>query len=212
MIPETHIRQYAAMKFPFPSRRESRGFTLIELMVVIVILGILMSITFPAINKVMFNAQKTRCKSDAIQLRNAITSYYTEYRKYPIKAAGGAAADRNAMPTTEALMGALLAADSETVPGGLNPRGTAFFSTKAAKPAGGGRYAGGIHMAGGGNGSLWDPWGNNFLVTMDSDYNNRVELPSWETRFREVAENVVVWSPGRDRDDNQSTDNVMTWE
>ena len=57
-----------------PTRR-SKGFTLLELMVVMVIIGLLLAILFPALNKVTAVSRFTVCKSNLRQLSMSIHTY-----------------------------------------------------------------------------------------------------------------------------------------
>src|ERR1700686_2787242 len=64
-------------------RSKNRGFTLIELIVVVTIIGILAGI---AISNVRFAQQKAReaaLKDDLHEMRKAIDDYYADKQKYP---------------------------------------------------------------------------------------------------------------------------------
>ena len=71
------------MKLSHPSRR-SRGFTLVELLVVIGIIALLISILLPALNKVREEALKAKCSSNLKNIAAAMVTYSnTNNGKYP---------------------------------------------------------------------------------------------------------------------------------
>ena len=61
----------------------SRGFTLIELMIVMAIMGILLSIAAPNLKQAIIRAREAVLKEDLFQMREAIDQYYTDNGKYP---------------------------------------------------------------------------------------------------------------------------------
>ena len=65
------------------------GFTIVELLIVIVVIGILAAITIVAFNGVQDRAKFTREKSDMLNLNKAIQLYYAENGTYPIKPTWG---------------------------------------------------------------------------------------------------------------------------
>ena len=60
-----------------------RGFTLVEMMVVIAIIGILVSMLFPALQAVRQSARKTKCSSNLRQLILATLTYETARQQFP---------------------------------------------------------------------------------------------------------------------------------
>ena len=63
--------------------QNKKAFTLIELMVIIVILGLLASIILVATNEVRFKARDARRASELNEVAKALEAYYTEKGHYP---------------------------------------------------------------------------------------------------------------------------------
>ncbi len=72
------VRPRSAFRKP-----HSKGFTLIELMIVLSILGILITIAQPSLKQSIIRAREAVLKEDLFQMREAIDQYYADYGKYP---------------------------------------------------------------------------------------------------------------------------------
>lgn len=64
------------------NRKSQSGFSLVELMVVVAIIGILASIAIPSINKYMAKARQSEAKTNLSSLYTAEKAFYTEYNTY----------------------------------------------------------------------------------------------------------------------------------
>jgi general secretion pathway protein G len=59
------------------------GFTLLELMIVLSIMGILITIAEPSFKQSIIRAREAVLKEDLFQIRDAIDQYYADNSKYP---------------------------------------------------------------------------------------------------------------------------------
>ncbi len=65
-------------------KRKKTGFTLVELLIVMAIIGILIAISFPVLNKVKESARTTAARLDMQSIITAVEQYKAEYRRMPI--------------------------------------------------------------------------------------------------------------------------------
>jgi prepilin-type N-terminal cleavage/methylation domain-containing protein len=202
------------------------AFTLIELLTVITIIAILAGLVFAAGPAIMNQARKSQAKTTAHALVAAIQAYHTEYGRYPMEGNkqgfdtifGNPAEDQ--LLSTNDLLATLLAEDTGWNAGHkLNPKEIVFFKPKPAKPSGE-TFRNGL----GEDGRLHDPWGNEFLVMIDGDYDKRFSGGWFENIFqyedaKQEFGGVIVWSYGKDGEMGKKgnkqlrgSDDVATWK
>jgi general secretion pathway protein G len=79
------------MRISLPQARVARGFTLIEIMVVVVILGILAALIAPNVISNIDKAQVTKVKQDIRAIESALKLYRLDRFRYPSSEEGLAA-------------------------------------------------------------------------------------------------------------------------
>ena len=203
----------SSLKPKSPPGHFVRAFTLIELLVVISIIGLLASMMYASVPGIMNKVKRTRTENTAINLRNAINSYFTEYRKFPYHSNPRDNATIRLVTDSE-LMDGLCASPSEVTKGGLNPRGIVFFSDRNARPMGNGKFHSGMRIDESGSTTLYDAWGEFYEVALDGDNNGRIATPEWDRNntSSEITQSILVWSNGPDKEiDGERDDNITGW-
>ncbi len=66
-----------------PECRGQRGFTLVEMMVVVAMIGILVSMAVPTYRNMVERARETVLKQNLFTIRDVIDQYYADKGKYP---------------------------------------------------------------------------------------------------------------------------------
>jgi general secretion pathway protein G len=63
--------------------RGSRGFTILEMMIVLIIMGILLSIALPVYNQALVRSREAVLRNDLFELRKLISQYTLDKQKAP---------------------------------------------------------------------------------------------------------------------------------
>ncbi len=66
------------------TNRHSKGFTLLELMIVLAIMGVLLTIAQPNLQKSVTRAREAVLREDLFQMRDASDQYFADNGKYPL--------------------------------------------------------------------------------------------------------------------------------
>jgi len=193
------------------NRVNALAFTLIEMLVVISIIAILMGLLFPAFKGVQDQAKKAQAKNDVTQIVTAVNAFYTEYGTYPSTFAPEMTFDAKNGNTNDKLFNELRGNNLAK----MNPRNIPFISLPVVKDDS--NPKGGFAK----NGSLYDPWGTEYLVRLDTDYDNRVTNPYSANAGTSplLDAGVLAWSLGKDgqsaggdKKTGTSEDDVLSWQ
>jgi prepilin-type N-terminal cleavage/methylation domain-containing protein len=167
------------------------GFTLLELVIVITILGVLVTMLFGAIGKTKEFARRAQSRHDVLQIVSAVNAYYAEYAAYPIPPEQSGAEVSYTTDNSElfnTLRGLPLGRNADHV---LNPRQVDFIQIPNASNSANPR-------SGLAHGCWYDPWGPQpgkaesgvYHIRLDGSYQGQVTDPY----------------PGHDDDDDDESD------
>lgn len=157
-----------------------KGFTLVELLIVIAIIGILMALLFPAVGSAILAARRAQARNDAVQIVNACRAYETEY--------GVGVWGTNTYTQVD---GDLLAALM-----GTNARRIIFLEVPYYKSGKGG-YS---------DGAFLDPWGGPYQIAYDSNYTSDIRTAG-TNQSTKVRSMVAVWTDP-EKQDPKKTNNI----
>jgi len=196
------------MKIP-TLHRPQRGFTLIELVVVIAIIMVLAAAGFAVGTAAINKARKLSAQNTATAVDQAINAFYSEYGGFPTTSGEKRVSTQGA--NGRELLNALLGNDTD-----LNPRGMSFLSVKEGAGTADSGSNGIIYDDAGNALGLYDPWGNPFVVEMDTEFNDYLEFDmpgiAGASTVRLNRRRVAVYTPAVPEGDtaNMST-TVKTW-
>lgn len=207
------------------------GFTLIEMLVVIVIIGILASLVISQANKLMADGRKLQIQTVLKDLRVAISSYQVDYNRWPVNpsllASASSGQDIPVLPTDEnsgivsALTSISTSGSGGAAGGGgattnLNPKDIKFIDLPIAKN---GKF--GLVNAQPPY-KLVDLYGNPYYVLLDTNGDKQVNNPDLNNADPKISQNAIspppkmlpqeiaLYSWGQDMQ-GQTLDDVTSW-
>jgi prepilin-type N-terminal cleavage/methylation domain-containing protein len=134
------------------ARSSQTGFTLVELLVVVTIIGLLVGLISVAVPKAIESGMKAKAKGELTSIVAAVKAYKQEYGRFPGDLSKTNLFASNSSPDTIKTLMKVLSGDSTALLDSqvANPKGVRFF--EGAKT----------------DGTLDDPWGAQYLVLVDS--------------------------------------------
>ena len=186
-------------------KKRNQGFTLVELLVVIVILSILLAMMVPAAGMILKRVKVSQARSDAQVVVATMAKYRMEYNRWP---AVKTVAD-GYPGTSEEWVGIM---NPEITTGKGKRDANNFRQLRFLEMGKGMKIDGGKH-----DGGFGDPWGHAsgrlpFLYAVDDDGDGLVRNPNGDSNQTQIRADVIAWSAGPDGDFSTWDDNVGSWE
>ena len=176
-----------------PSKRQ--GFTLVELLVVIAIIAVLIGLLLPVIAAVQEHTRKVQATGDEKQIVMAVTSYFSEYGKYPVDPA---TKPGDAVYSTDnnAILDVLRNMTGSAIGNKMNSRSVFYLNVPAASNQNAPRN--GLQIS---TGVWFDPWGSPYNIAVDGNYDNQLNsptpLPGFYSDVGPLQLGVIAWSFGK---------------
>ena len=191
------------------ARRGQAGFTLVELLVVISIIGLLAGIMVPTITKAMEAGKKAKAKGELTAVIAALKAYKQEYGQWPT-ASGDRREDEwfgpgnYGNPENGKTLMKILSGSNIIVSGvGQNPKSVTFF--EGAKVSSGRRDTSG--------GELLDPWGTQYGFKVDTDESSSLEYCNPEGPDKpNIQMTVIGVSFGKNKSQDEIDISDKTWD
>lgn len=195
------------MKHKHPLSLHARGFTLIEMLVVIGIIAILATIAVPAGQNVLRKARETKAKAAMMGIVNAVKGYQTEYNKLPSSDSPPPTEDNDEGYDTSAedgraILDILMAVDTTK-----NPRQIRYYEPPAMESSGAGYSQ---------TNGLLDVWGTNgYTMIFDYSGDGKITNPYMDPDNEDIRTSVILYSAGANKklelDADGKTDDLKTW-
>lgn len=196
-------------------RHNTQAFTLIEILVVISIIAVLCSLLAAQAVQSLHIANQTKALYAAMELKNGLDSYHTDYNRFPLDAkSGGTGEDTPEMLTdgSNSVVDALLGVPPAPEARDHNPLRIQYANLPQAKGDRSGIVGTYIPRR------LHDLWGQPYRILLDTNGDNQVQNPDVANSDPKVARNqarhlgmqVAVYSAGKDGV-AQTKDDVVSW-
>jgi prepilin-type N-terminal cleavage/methylation domain-containing protein len=176
-----------------------KGFTLVEMLVVIAILGILMAMMVPAAALILKRTKISNARGDASVVVATLLKYQAEYNRWPSSYAPGV------KDTTDKDWVNMMGPKPGSGPVPTNPKRIVFF-----EPSGGALAPTNTPAAG----AFVDPWGNPFKFVVDVDGDGQIDNPDLNAGGK-IRARALAWSAGPDGDYTTLTtsdERTTSWE
>ena len=155
------------------------------MIVVILIIATLTALFVGAASSTFDRARRAQAKNDVTQIVTAVNAFYTEYGRYPVTVtdptkdaffgSGATPAGCANYTSNGVLFNVLRNITTDPNAVALNPRQIVFLSPGGAKATTPPR--GGISQSAGSVGQFFDPWGSQYAVLIDTNYDNTLTNP-----------------------------------
>ena len=175
------------------------GFTLVELLVVITIIGLLAAIIVPSINAAFRSAKNAKAMGQAKDLKEACHRYYAEYNRAPVPKGTkmGKGTDKKYESDNADVVDILVLADDLKDRSTVNPKLIRFLDMDAKGEEAYGKAK-----------KYEDPWGHAYQILLDLSYDDTIQVSG--VNGGEIKAKAAVRSAGADGKFD-TKDDIKTW-